>query len=331
MADIKISALSALTDVAVGDLLPIVDVSDTTQAATGSTKKVTITNLTAGLSIASDTAAGTMSSAHFIFLNNASATAVENTLVKRTEGGDIISTGIFATSIHLPNAAHFTLGSSDYIQSYAGDLYMDCASGMYHFRVAGSSIEAFTISPVGTAGFAGGEILLNVDSSASFAGGLSVIDADGFFYASSIEVPGGFLANPGFVSSDALTGINTSDGSVSFAGGNFQINSNGHLSNNDIILESGLGLYNVDGMWIINGDGSAIFANSLINFVNDGSASFADGAATIQSDGQIRVASLAVGNSASATVGVGVLAKKVQIFDASGTSLGFVPIYASIT
>lgn len=41
MADTKISALGSLTGVASGDLLPIVDVSDTTQAASGSTKKVT--------------------------------------------------------------------------------------------------------------------------------------------------------------------------------------------------------------------------------------------------------------------------------------------------
>ena len=39
----KISELTALgTTPAVGDLLPFVDISDTTQAATGSTKKMTV-------------------------------------------------------------------------------------------------------------------------------------------------------------------------------------------------------------------------------------------------------------------------------------------------
>lgn len=45
MAGTKISALSALTTVADGDLLPIVDVSDTTQGPGGSTKGVTAANL----------------------------------------------------------------------------------------------------------------------------------------------------------------------------------------------------------------------------------------------------------------------------------------------
>src|SRR5690349_10867496 len=44
-ADVKVSALSALTTPASGDLLPIVDISDTSQAATGTTKKITWANM----------------------------------------------------------------------------------------------------------------------------------------------------------------------------------------------------------------------------------------------------------------------------------------------
>lgn len=51
MANSKISALTALTTTAIGDLLPIVDISDTTQASTGTTKKITLINLLGGLSI----------------------------------------------------------------------------------------------------------------------------------------------------------------------------------------------------------------------------------------------------------------------------------------
>ncbi|MFD5711318.1 hypothetical protein ACFWHW_13125 [Streptomyces pharetrae] len=40
---------------------------------------------------------------------------------------------------------------------------------------------------------------------------------------------------------------------------------------------------------------------------------------------------LGVGNSAAATTAVGTLVRKMEVFDASGTSLGFVPIYSSIT
>lgn len=46
MADSKISALTAHSGApATGDLVPIVDISDTTDAATGTTKKLTVTNL----------------------------------------------------------------------------------------------------------------------------------------------------------------------------------------------------------------------------------------------------------------------------------------------
>ena len=41
----QISDFTALTTVAAGDLLPIVDISDTTDAATGTTKKITLTNV----------------------------------------------------------------------------------------------------------------------------------------------------------------------------------------------------------------------------------------------------------------------------------------------
>lgn len=52
----------------------------------------------------------------------------------------------------------------------------------------------------------------------------------------------------------------------------------------------------------------------------------------IASDGKLLATiGLGVGNSATATVGVGVLAKKIEVFDASGSSLGFVPVYATIT
>lgn len=48
MANKKISDLVAVTTPASGDLLAIVDISDTTQAATGSTRKITYTNLIGG-------------------------------------------------------------------------------------------------------------------------------------------------------------------------------------------------------------------------------------------------------------------------------------------
>lgn len=45
MADTKTTGLTALTSTATGDLLNIVDVSDTTMAAAGTNKKITVDNL----------------------------------------------------------------------------------------------------------------------------------------------------------------------------------------------------------------------------------------------------------------------------------------------
>lgn len=45
----RISELDDLTEAAADDYLPIVDKSDTTQSAEGSTKKITVANLLAAL------------------------------------------------------------------------------------------------------------------------------------------------------------------------------------------------------------------------------------------------------------------------------------------
>lgn len=45
MADVRISQLTALTSIATGDLIPVVDISDTTDSAEGTTKKITQDNL----------------------------------------------------------------------------------------------------------------------------------------------------------------------------------------------------------------------------------------------------------------------------------------------
>jgi hypothetical protein len=60
MANSKITDLTALTTPAAGDLIPIVDVSDTTHGASGTTKKITYANLTPFAPTASPTFTGTV-------------------------------------------------------------------------------------------------------------------------------------------------------------------------------------------------------------------------------------------------------------------------------
>ncbi len=52
----------------------------------------------------------------------------------------------------------------------------------------------------------------------------------------------------------------------------------------------------------------------------------------ITSDAQARFASIGVANSAAASViPVSGLVSKIEVFDGAGVSLGFVPVYSSIT
>ncbi len=114
-------------------------------------------------------------------------------------------------------------------------------------------------------------------------------------------------------------------------------------------------LYRVNANTLSFGDGinSQVKAGSLTAGTTAGSAGLyltnvgaliymggADATATlvspatgiIKASGKLTaVAGLGVGNSASATIAVGTLANKMEVFDASGSSLGFVPIYATIT
>ncbi|MGV9243596.1 hypothetical protein [Streptomyces sp. NPDC003710] len=89
----------------------------------------------------------------------------------------------------------------------------------------------------------------------------------------------------------------------------------------------------------VSGDSSGrivIFGDGKIE-LGDGGAGGRDvnlyrsAANKLKSDDMIIAAlGLGVGNSASATA-VGTLSKKIEVFDASGVSLGFVPVYATIT
>lgn len=62
MADTKISGLAALTSLAVGDLFTVVDVSDTSMAASGTNVKITAANVAAFI-LASPTVTGTLAAA----------------------------------------------------------------------------------------------------------------------------------------------------------------------------------------------------------------------------------------------------------------------------
>jgi hypothetical protein len=120
----KISALTALgTTPAVGDIIPITDVSDTTGSAQGTTKKVTVANLVAAApvqSVAGRTGTVTLSNTDISGLGSAATTASTDyataaqgaTADSATQPSDNIST--------LTNDSNFIDSSGAPVQSVAG-------------------------------------------------------------------------------------------------------------------------------------------------------------------------------------------------------------------
>jgi hypothetical protein len=69
-----------------------------------------------------------------------------------------------------------------------------------------------------------------------------------------------------------------------------------------------------------------VYANGTEEFVNGGVA----GNFTTKGKA-LALGGIGVGNSAAANTAVGTLVRKIEVFDASGASLGFIPVYSSIS
>lgn len=135
MANKKISALTALGGTpAVGDIIPVTDVSDTTGSAQGTTKKVTVANLV------SATSAGALSS--YDFNGNAISgfdasineqTGTTYTLVAGDNGKVIKFTNGSAITVTLPSGLGLGFNCS-VIQYGAGQITFSTSSSTLYNR-----------------------------------------------------------------------------------------------------------------------------------------------------------------------------------------------------
>lgn len=178
MADTKISALTAITSGhAVGDLLPLVDVSDTTQAASGTTKQTTLQNLFENVPGTLKVASSTLSSAsgngikvdtasptypwHDIIGNISPKTSGAGTPSFRTYNGNISAFSFIANDIvdcvfHVPH--DYAPGTDIYLHvhwSHNGTNVTGTAEFTYYATYAkGHNQAAFPTEVTGTVSYA---------------------------------------------------------------------------------------------------------------------------------------------------------------------------------
>lgn len=99
---------------------------------------------------------------------------------------------------------------------------------------------------------------------------------------------------------------------------------------------TGLNLTGSGGYFYISASGGVLYLNGtgqMIFNLNAGECARFDasGNLVMLSTRKVLAGALGVGNSAAASVAVGTLANKIEVFDQAGSSLGFVPVYTSIT
>ena len=148
MADTKITALTALTAAdPASDVLPIVDISDTTMAASGTTKKISVNNILG--------AGGTATLA--------SAT-ITGDLTVRTNKLAVTSTGVAigATSASYPLDVTGIINSSQDVYALGGRLALYRSAGASYLDWATS--QDLVWRQVTTVGGAGASTLMTLNS-----------------------------------------------------------------------------------------------------------------------------------------------------------------------
>lgn len=141
MADTKISGLTALTgaNTASGDLLTIVDISDTTMAATGTNKKITLTELQSA-PVSAGTANGVL------YLNGSKVATSGSSLV--FDGTNLalgVSTAAAKFDVAYSDNSRFLLGFGANLDNY----YTAGASGVHIFRSFTSELMRLTSTGLG--------------------------------------------------------------------------------------------------------------------------------------------------------------------------------------
>ena len=162
MADSKITALTALTAAdPVNDMLPIVDVSDTTMAASGTTKKISVNNILSS----SPTASGALTVTGLVTAGSATITGAAT--VGTTLGVTGVST--FAAGTMLLPALTTTGDTNTGIYYPAADTFAVTTGGAERYRVDSSGNVGVGLTPRAKLDVNGGLLVNNYITSTNYA------------------------------------------------------------------------------------------------------------------------------------------------------------------
>lgn len=249
-------------------------------------------------------------------------------------------------SASLPFLNVVTLGndSGDTTLQADGFVYIHGGNGEVHFNanylaeVGGISAYSGSLdvypNATGTSGSGtlylhGAEVNLDGGTPLSLGNTVTIFSDSGFGFNVKVGSSGILRAVPYAAWSDGVSSAFFEVGTIGQAGIFATLNGANFAR---------FGICTTSGMTISNRTFTTALPPTAIVMADDstGAALFAGVVAgsnkfLVDNSGNIRAAgNLGVGNSASGTT-LGSVVKKIQIFDASGTSLGYIPVYNSIT
>lgn len=251
-------------------------------------------------------------------------------------------------------------GDTNLYRSAANILKTDDAlvvSGLLSVGGASAATDAITVNITGAGNY---NLVINSDGKMEWSDGAGALDTTLYRFSSGILITDGFLAAVSgiyvdlggtgskiFFGSSADTNLYRLGADILKTDDSFALNGNIYADNADAgsklyfgasidtnLYRLGANILKTDDNFALNGDiyadnadaGSKLYFGTVID-----TNLYRSAANTLKTDDKfVTAVGLGVGNSAAATT-LGTVTKKMEVFDASGASLGFVAIYDAIT
>lgn len=197
--------------------------------------------------------------------------------------------------------------------------------GELNGNLVGTDAFARTVSPFSATGDSACSIIGVKGQAGHGAGAGTVGQIMAFVAASPTYTAGGTVTN-------GAQGVRVGNQGNSGYGTAYGVRIDGQTGSSSLNVGARIDVATQRTLWLA-GDSNPTTAAGGITFGSSADTNLYRSAANILTtdDKFTAVAGLGVGNSAVATTSVGSLAHKIEVFDAAGASLGFIPVYSTIT